>query len=105
MFLYSSDNISPVPSLELEWIDEKKEVLLKGGYILDDDGCNIAAVFDLKDGDKDECHWRPCLFGLVVVDMGARTVVCCLANAAFILTVVIFLFFFDGETIANVDNT
>ena len=103
MFFDSSDVIS-VPSLEYERIDEKKEVLLKGGYILDDDGCDIAAVFDLRDGDKDEFLWRPGWFGLVMGDIEVSTVACCLAITAFILTVVTFLFFFDGDTIANVDN-
>ena len=93
-----------VPSLEHERADEKKGVLTKGGHALDNDGCDIVAVFDLRDGDNDECRWRPGMFVLVMADTEVINVVFCLAIAGFISTVVDFLFFFEGDAIANVDN-
>ena len=85
-------------------MDEKKDVLDKGGYIFDDDGCGIAAVFDLRDGDKDDCRWRPFLFGVVTLETEVSNDDFCLAIAALISTVVTFLFFRDDDTIVNVDN-
>lgn len=78
-------------------------MLLNGGCVFDDDGCDVAAVFDLKDGDKELRLWRPGLLGLVIVDVTEEvsTAFFSLDVAALILVVVTFLFFFDGDTIVN----
>ena len=64
----------------------------------------MAAVFDFNDGDNDERRERVGLLGLlsIVVDRGKRTFPS-LTLDAFIVTVVTFLFFFEGfvgDTIA-----
>ena len=93
-----------MPSLECERIDEKKDVLDNGGHVLDDDGCEMAAVFDLRDGDKDDCLGRRFRLGLATEEIEASSVDFCFAIAAFISTVVTFRFFRDGDSIVNVDN-
>ena len=83
-------------------------MLLNGGHALDGDGCDIAAVFALRDGDNDEFRWRPDRLGLVMGDIIEVSTFDCsaflVAITSFILRVVTFLFFFDGDNIANVDN-
>ena len=75
-------------------------MLLKGGCVFDEDGCDMEAVLDLRAGDKDVFR-RLGLFGLVVVLTGTRTVDCLVASAAFISTAMTLRFFFDGDTIAK----
>ena len=80
----------------------KNDVLLKCRCILADDGWDMSAVFDLREGDKDDSHWLPGLFGLVVVVKATIIVDYFIADASFIWTVVTLRFFFDGDTISYV---
>ena len=79
-------------------IDEKKDALASGGWILDEDGWDIEAVFDFNDADNDELRERRCWFdGLDIV---VRTVDW-LDLALIIFRAVTFRFFFDGDTIVD----
>ena len=64
----------------------------------------MVAVLDFNEGDNDDSRGRVALLGLAPDDIATVIPLDCLVFAAFIMTVVTFLFFFDGDTIANVDN-
>ena len=76
-------------------MDEKNNVFVNGGWIFNDNGWAIAAVFDCYDGDNDACPERLDLFGLLAEP--ASMTVEEERLAAFIFLTVTFLFFFEGE--------
>ena len=79
-------------------IDEKKDALVSSGWILDEDGWDIEAVFDFNDGDNDELRERRCWFD--ELDIVVRTVDW-LDLALIIFRTVTFHFFFDGDAIVD----
>ena len=83
-----------IPSFLWLRIEEKNDVFVKGGCVLDEDGWEIAAVFDFNDGDDDVRPGRLDLFGLVT-ELSIEEE----RFEEFIFSMVTFLFFLEGEDI------